>query len=92
MNGFESPAALWVLVAAQGLGILTAFAARLTEGSRRQAIGQALFLSMLPLMGAATLVSLAVGPGCWVGCATTIAVMVLTVTWDFRRGSESAPW
>jgi hypothetical protein len=92
LNGFDSPAALWILIAIQCLGILSAFAARFSEGSPRQAISQGAFLGALPLMGAATLLALAVGPGCWVGCATTLAVMVLTVTWDFRRGRESATW
>jgi len=92
MNGFDSPAALWLLVAAQILGVLSAFAARFSEGSPRQAISQGMFLGVLPLMGVATLLALAVGPGCWLGCATTLAVMVLTVTCDFRRGRESATW
>ncbi len=92
MNGFDTPAALWFLVTLQVLGVLTGFAARLSEGSRRQAISQGLFFGVLLLMGAATLVALAVGPGCWLGCATTLAVMILTVTCDFRRGRESATW
>ena len=92
MNGFDSPAALWLLIAMQFLGVLSAFAARLSEGTPRQAFSQGMFFAMLPLMGAATLVALAVGPGCWLGCSTTLAVMVLTVTCDFRRGRESATW
>jgi hypothetical protein len=92
MNGLDSPAALWVLIAAQCLGVLTACAARLSEGSSRQAIGQGMFLGVLLLIGVATLVALAVGPGCWLGCSATLAFMVLTVTCDFRRGRESATW
>jgi hypothetical protein len=92
MNGFDSPATLWLLVAAQILGVLTAFAARFSEGSPHQAISQGMFFAVLLLMGAATLVALAVGPGCWLGCAATLAVMILTVTCDFRRCRESATW
>jgi hypothetical protein len=92
MNGFDSPAALWLLVAVQILGVLTGFAARFSEGSPRQAIIHGLFFAVLLLMGVATLVALAVGPGCWLGCATTLAVMILTVTCDLRRGCESATW
>ena len=92
MNGFDSPAALWLLVAAQILGVLTGFAARFSEGSRRQGVSQGLFFGVLLLMGAATLVALAVGPGCWLGVRGTLAVMILTVTCDFRRGRESATW
>jgi hypothetical protein len=92
MNGFDSPAALWLLIAMQFLGVLSAFAARLSEGSPRQAISQGMFLGVLPLMGVATLVALAVGPGCWLACSATLAFMVLTVTCDFRRRRESATW
>ena len=92
MNGLDSPAALWLLVAAQILGILAAFAARFSEGSPRQAISQGMFFAVMLLMGVATLVAMGVGPGCWVGCATTLAVMMLTVTCDFRSGRESATW
>ena len=35
-----------------------------------------MFFAVLLLMGAATLVVLAVGPGCWLGCATTLAVSI----------------
>ena len=53
MNGFDSPAVLWLLVAVQFFGVLSACAARLSEGSPRQAISQACFW-ILPLMGVAT--------------------------------------
>ena len=92
MNAFDSPAVVWVLVAVQFLGVLSACAARLSEGSRRQAISQGMFLSFLPLVGAATLVAFAMGPGCWLACSATLAIMVLTVTCDFRNGRESATW
>ena len=92
MNGFDSPAALWLFVAVQFFGILSACAARLSEGSPRQAISQGMFLGMLPLMGVVTLVAFAVGPGCWLACSTTLAVMVLVVTCDFRNSRESAMW
>ncbi len=92
MNGFDSPTALWILVVAQIVGVLTAFVARFSEGSPRQAISQNVFFAVLLLMGAAALLAMAVGPGCWLGCATTLAVMILTVTCDFRRGRQSATW
>lgn len=92
MNGFDSPAVLWLLVALQFVGVLSACAARISEGSRRQAILQIAFLAMLPLVGAATLLAFAIGPGCWMACSATLAVMVLTVTCDFRSGRESATW
>ena len=69
MNGFDCPLAMWLLVAAQFLGVLSACVARLSEGSRRQAISQSMFLGVLPLVGAATVVAFAIGPGCWLACS-----------------------
>jgi hypothetical protein len=92
LNGFDSTTALWILVAAQAVGVASALFARLSEGSPHQSVCQRLFYAVLPLMGAATMVSMAVGPGCWVACATTVSVMVLTVTCDFRSSREAATW
>jgi hypothetical protein len=92
MNGFDSPLVLWVLIAAQMLGILSAWLARLCEGSCCQAASQYLFFCILPLMGVATAIALAVGSCCWVACAATLALMVLTVTCDLRGRRESATW
>lgn len=92
MNGFDSPTVLWAFVAAQIVGIAIAWLARLSEGSACQKISQYLFFGVLLVMGVVTTFALAVGPGCWVACATTLAVMVLTVTCDFRSSREAATW
>ena len=92
MNGFDSSTALWLLVAAQFLGVATAWLARLSEGSARQTLSQWMFFGAMPLMGGATMAALAVGPGCWLACSTTLAFMVLTVTCDFRGSREAATW
>ena len=92
MNGFDSPTVLYFLVAAPILGISSAWLARLSEGSACQSMGQCVFFATLPLMGIITAFALSVGPGYWMACATTLAVMVLTVTCDFRGGREAATW
>lgn len=92
MNGFDSPAVLWLLVAAQLLGVFTAALARLSEGCPFQVACHRLFFAVLSLVGAATMVASAVGPGCWVACSATLAVMILMVTCDFRAGREAATW
>ena len=92
MNGFESTTALWLLVGAQCFGVLSAAAARLGEGSPCQAVSQGVFLVALPLVGAATVVALMVGPGIWVACTASLAVMVLTATCDLRAKPEAAVW
>lgn len=92
MNGFYSPATLWLLMGLQFLGILSACAARFSEGTPLQRFSQGMFLGVLPLMGCSTMAAFAIGPGCWLACATTLAVMVLTVTCDFQSGRKSATW
>jgi len=92
MNGFDSPTVLWLLVAAQFLGVSSAWLARLSEGSSCQAVSQYVFFGVLPLMGVITAAALTIGPGCWMTCSATLAIMVLTVTCDFRRSREAATW
>jgi hypothetical protein len=92
MNGFDSPTVLWLLIAAQLVGFVSAGLARLSEGSAGQTISQWMFFGILPLVGVATIVAIAVGPGCWLACSATLAVMVLTVTCDFRGSREAATW
>jgi hypothetical protein len=92
MNGFDTPTCLWLLIAAQFIGVFSAWAARLSEGSPHQATGQRTFFAILPLMGVATMVAFAIGPGCWLACSATLAFMVLTVTCDFRGSREAATW
>jgi hypothetical protein len=92
MNGFDSSASLWLLIAAQVFGVLSAGVVRLSEGSHCQAISQGVFLVALPLVGAATIVALMVGPGIWVACAASLAVMVLTATFDLNVRRETAVW
>jgi hypothetical protein len=92
MNGLDSPAVLWLLVAMQFIGVLSAFVARVSEGTSHQAFSQGMFLGSLTLMGVATLIALAIGPGCWLACCTALAIMILMVTCDFRNCRESSTW
>jgi hypothetical protein len=92
MEGFDTPASLWLLIAAQCFGVLSAGVARLSEGSACQAAGQCVFLLALPLMGAATAVALLVGPGIWVACAGSLAVMILMATCDLRVRGDVPVW
>lgn len=77
--------AIYGLAVIQAAGLLSACAARLGEGSVRQACCQWLFFGCLSLVGLATMVALAVGPEACLASGTTLAVMVLTATWDFGR-------
>jgi hypothetical protein len=92
MNGFDSLATVWFLVAVQAIGVTSACVTRLSEGSSRQALSQVVFLGMLPLSGAATVVAFAIGLGWWLACSATLALMILTVTCDFRSGRQRTTW
>ncbi len=92
MNGIDSSTLLWLFVAAQVLGVSTAWLARLSEGKPHQVVSQWMFLGVLPLVGMATMVALAVGPGYWLASSVTLAFMVLTVTCDFRGSRAAATW
>jgi len=78
-----------VIVVIQALGYLSAWAARCSEGSRHQAWFQRLFVVSLLLVGGATIVSLGVGPGCWVSCGTTLSLMVVGATCEFTRSDDA---
>ena len=41
-------------------------------------------------MGVAMVIALAIGPEIWIACSTSLAVMVVTVTYDFKVGREAA--
>jgi hypothetical protein len=88
MNGFEN-LLVTGLILAQTAGLLSALAARLSVGSRCQCSTQWLFLGCLALVGAATMVSLNFGPGCWVTSGTTFSLMVLTTTCDFGQSRRA---
>jgi hypothetical protein len=92
MHGFESIVVIGLFVGMQILGIVSACAARLCEGTPREILGQRFFLLVMLLMGLATPASLAIGPDYWMVCSATLAFMVLTVVYNFHGGSESATW
>lgn len=83
MLTFEPAALIYALAIIQVLGLASACLARIGEGSIRQASCQRLFLGCLALVGASTMLAMQVGPGTCVTSGATLAVMVLTATWDF---------
>lgn len=92
MNGFDSPNVLWVFIAVQLFGLASAWTARLSEGSTCQSVSQCIFFVALPAIAAITAFALDLGPGFWLISATTMTVMILTVTCDFRASREAATW
>jgi len=85
MSGTEAVVLSLVLGFSQLLGLVTALTTRLSEGSKYQGLFQFFFLAYLALMGAATMVALAIAPGAWLGFGATCSLMVVTAITDFRR-------
>jgi hypothetical protein len=92
MKGIDPSTVLCLFIAAQLLGVSSAWLARLSEGKRHEVLSQWTFFGVLPLVGVVTMVALAVGPGYWLASSTTLAFMVLTVTCDFRGSRGAATW
>jgi hypothetical protein len=83
MQTFNPTTLIYVLAIIQTIGLASACLARMGEGSIRQASCQRLFLGCLAMVGVSTMLALHVGPGACIGSGATLAVMVLTATWDF---------
>ena len=92
MSVLHSSIALWACVAAQILGLVSAWCARLSEGSTRQTPCQWVFFACLILVGIATMLALRLGAGTWLTSGGTLSLMVLTVTCDFNRAGRRGGW
>jgi hypothetical protein len=84
MAYLEASLLLWGLGSIQVAGLISAWLARLSEGSRRQACCQRLFFGCLGLIGLTTMASLALGPKYWLPSGMTLSIMVVGAVWDFR--------
>ena len=82
MSALQSHAAFWILTLVEVLGLASAWFARLSEGSPRQALCQRLFFGCLVLVGVAMIPALKLGPGFWFSSGTTLSLMILAVTYD----------
>lgn len=78
-----------LVLAAQALGLGSAWLARRSEGSAWQSRFQQLFVVSLFLMGAATILAMGLGPCGWLASGTTFSLMVLGATCDFHRETEA---
>jgi hypothetical protein len=84
MAYLEASLLLWGLGSIQIVGLISAWLARFSEGSRRQSCCHRLFLGCLGLIGLTTMATLALGPKYWLPSGMTLSVMVLGAVWDFR--------
>ena len=90
MAYLESSSFIWALGFVQFTGLLSAWLARLSEGSRSQAHCHWLFFTCLGLIGVATMLSISWGPRYLLFCCLTLSAMVLVAVWDFRV--EARAW
>ena len=89
MMDFDAHTIVWGLGAVQVVSLVSAWIARLAEGSHRQTSCQWLFLACLALMGLTTMVSVAISFESWIFCSFTLSLMVVAVIWD--GGRQPAP-
>lgn len=79
---------LWWLAVVQVFGLVSAWMLRVHEGSHQQSSWQFVFFISLAMVGLTTLAAALTGP-CWcLVSGSTLAVMVLTVVWDFDAGKR----
>ncbi len=88
----EAPAICWLFGAVEVVGLISAWVARLSAGSRCQTSCQCLFLGCMALVGGVAVVSPGLGPSCWLVSSITLSLMILTVTCDFRRSPQGTAW
>ena len=73
----------WFLGLIPIAGLLSAWLARLSEGSSRQAWCQRLFVACLAIVGLLTMAFVALGARYWLASGATLSVMILAAVWDF---------
>ena len=84
LGQIDSTTVVWVLAAIQVSGLVSAWLARLSIGFRHQTSCQVLFFVFLAAVGGTTALSLfMLSNFTWMGCGTTLCLMVLTAIWDF---------
>jgi hypothetical protein len=85
---WSSEAVFGIAVLVQIVGLFSVALARGSERSAAQAICQHLFVASLLVVGVIAVVAISCGIRCWFVCATTLPIMVLGATLDFRSRPE----
>lgn len=83
MGHIDGHVAVWAIALIQGVGLISAFFARASVGSRRQNSCQWLCLACLALVGGTNLLAATtLTPLAWMVSSVTLAVMVVAAVWD----------
>lgn len=88
MIGSEAPDVVYLLAALHVIGLLSAWMVRVSEGSSRQIPCQCLFLAWLCLAGTVAMVCAGLGPGYWLASGTSVSLMVVCATCEFRKPAQ----
>lgn len=86
MYGIHASDSPWYLAVILVVGLVSAAAARISEGSCFQTWCQRLFVLCLAIVGAMTFVSLGIGRDCCLMSGATLSVMAVTAVWDVSAG------
>ncbi len=84
MAYLESSSFAWMFGIIQVAGLVSAWVARFSEGSRGQSSCQRLFFGFLGLIGLAAMLSVSLGNRYLLVSCITISIMVLVAVWDLR--------
>ena len=88
----EATAIYYLLAVVVPLGLISACAARVSQGARFERPCQWLFMVSLVIVALSTGASLRLEPAYWLVAAGTLSAMVLTVLCDFRGKSRAHAW
>lgn len=89
LDTIDAAMILWAFGCVQIAGLVTAWIARISEGSATQLLFQRLFLLFLLANGLATMYAMQMGAGYWLSSAATLGVMVLAAVCDFRQADRA---
>jgi hypothetical protein len=92
LSGLDQPTVLCLLGVIQLLGLISAFATRVSRQSSRRNLSQWVFVVCLGVVAAATLLTVGKPSGCWLTSGTTLSLMVLTAVGEFKPQAREVSW
>jgi hypothetical protein len=92
MTGLDQPAVLCCLGVIQVLGLVSAFATRLSRQSSRRNLSHWVFFGCLAMVAMAAVFTVGKPPGCWLTSGTTLSLMVLTAVGEFGTRARETGW
>jgi len=91
-NYLDQPIVLCLFGVIQVLGLISAFATRISRRSCRRSASHWVFFGCLSLVAMAAILTVGKPPGCWLTSGTTISLMVVTAVGEFGRPVRGSGW